>query len=165
MIVNPKQSFRHQAQPERSLKSRAVAYLSRREHSRAELAQKLSPFESDASVVEALLDQLAAQGWQSDERFVANTVNAKASRQGRALIEQSLRQKGVDKALIETLASTLGPTEVVRATEVWQRRFGLKPADPTSQGYAKQARFLMSRGFQPETVHKVLAKQRDQSLD
>jgi regulatory protein len=165
MSDNSQQPFSFKASPERSLKSRAVAYLSRREHSRAELLQKLSPFESDASVIEALLDQLASQGWQSDERFVANTVNAKASRQGRARIEQSLRQKGVDKALIETLALTLGPTEIVRATEVWQRRFASRPADPTPQGYAKQARFLMSRGFQPETVRKVLATQRDLNRD
>jgi regulatory protein len=163
MSADPQQPFKAKASPERSLKSRAVAYLSRREHSRAELAQKLSPHEPDASIINALLDQLTRQGWQSDERFVANTINAKSSRQGRALIEHALRQKGVDKALIESFSQTLASTEYPRACEVWQRRFGSKPADPTPQGYAKQARFLISRGFQAEIVRKVLTTQRNQS--
>jgi regulatory protein len=163
MSANPKQIIKTEASPERSLKSRAVAYLSRREHSRVELAQKLSPFESDPLKINVLLDLLAREGWQSDERFVNATVNAKSFRQGRALIEHSLRQKGVDKTLIEAMTQTLAPTEYDRACDVWQRRFGLKPFDPSPQGYAKQARFLISRGFQGEIVRKVLATLRNQS--
>jgi len=162
MSADP-QTFKAKASPERSLKSRAVAYLSRREHSRSELAKKLSPFEPDTLKIIALLEQLSREGWQSDARFVANTVNAKSSRQGRALIEQSLRQKGVGKALIETISQALASTEYTRAGEVWQRRFGLKPQDSSPENYSKQARFLMSRGFQAEIVRKVLATQRNQS--
>jgi regulatory protein len=162
MSVNPQQSFKTKASPERSLKSRAVAYLSRREHSRAELAQKLSLHEPDSVKINALLDQLTLQGWQSDERFATNTVNAKSSRQGRALIEHTLRKKGVDKELIENIAQILAPTEFARACEVWQRRFGFRPQDPSPQGYAKQARFLISRGFQADIVRKVLDTQRNQ---
>lgn len=163
MSSNPQQIIKAKASPERSLKSRAIAYLSRREHSRVELAQKLSPYEPDSSKINALLDQLAREGWQSDERFVTNTVNAKSLRQGRALIEHSLRQKGVDKTLIEAISQTLAPTEYARACDVWQRRFGLKPLDSSPQGYAKQARFLISRGFQAEIVRKVLTILRNQS--
>ncbi len=163
MSSDPQQIIEAKISPERSLKSRAIAYLSRREHSRVELAQKLSPYEPDPLKINALLDQLAREGWQSDERFVINTVNAKSLRQGRALIEHSLRQKGVDKTLIDAISQTLAPTEYARACDVWQRRFGLKPLDSSPQGYAKQARFLISRGFQAEIVRKVLSSLRNKS--
>ena len=39
-----------------SLKARALGYLSRREHSRAELRRKLAPHAESADEVEALLD-------------------------------------------------------------------------------------------------------------
>lgn len=159
------QVVKKQALPERSLKSRAVAYLSRREHSRAELIQKLSTHEPDTSKITTLLDQLSREGWQSDERFAASVVNAKSPRQGRALIAQSLRQKGVEKSLIETISQDLAQTEYSRACEVWVRRFGHKPPDFTPQAYAKQARFLVARGFSPELVRRVLAHQRSQPND
>ena len=47
------------SKPEPSLRSRAVAILARREHSRAELARKLAPHAESREEVEAVLDELA----------------------------------------------------------------------------------------------------------
>ena len=58
---------------------------------------------------------------------------------------QELRQHGVDDGQVAELRDQLRSTEHERALEVWRKRFGEKPADRAA--YAKQARFLASRGF------------------
>ncbi|MBB1597069.1 recombination regulator RecX [Achromobacter sp. UMC46] len=143
--------------PERkgpSLKMRAVGYLSRREHAREELARKLSAYAEDAAEVEAVLDALEKEGWLSTERFAQSLVHRRASRQGAARIVQELRQHGVDDNQVAELRDKLRATEYDRALEVWKKRFDAKPADRAA--YAKQARFLASRGFAHDVIRKIL---------
>ncbi|AUT47156.1 recombination regulator RecX [Achromobacter sp. AONIH1] len=143
--------------PERkgpSLKMRAVGYLSRREHARAELARKLAPHAEDPAEIEAVLDALEKEGWLSTERFAQSLVHRRASRQGAARIVQELRQHGVDDGQVAELRDQLRSTEHERALEVWRKRFGEKPADRAA--YAKQARFLASRGFAQDVIRRIL---------
>ncbi|PQZ71498.1 recombination regulator RecX [Achromobacter sp. MYb9] len=143
--------------PERkgpSLKMRAVGYLSRREHAREELARKLSAYADDAAEVEAVLDTLEKEGWLSTERFAQSLVHRRASRQGAARIVQELRQHGVDDVQVAELRDQLRATEYDRALEVWKKRFDAKPADGAA--YAKQARFLASRGFAHDVIRRIV---------
>ncbi|MDH2048815.1 recombination regulator RecX [Achromobacter marplatensis] len=143
--------------PERkgpSLKMRAVGYLSRREHAREELARKLSAYAEDAAEVEAVLDALEKEGWLSTERFAQSLVHRRASRQGAARIVQELRQHGVDANQVAELRDQLRATEYDRALEVWKKRFDAKPADRAA--YAKQARFLASRGFAHDVIRRIV---------
>lgn len=137
-----------------SLKARAVGYLSRREHSRAELARKLQPHAQDGEEIEAVLDALQKEGWQSNTRFAQSLVNRRAARQGTARIVQELRQSGVDDGDIAELRDKLRQTEHARALDVWRRRFDGKPQD--RQAYAKQARFLAGRGFAHDVIRRIL---------
>ena len=68
------------AQP--SLRARAMRFLARREHSRAELQRKLSAVAEEGDNVEALLDDLAKKGWLSDARFAEQIIRSKARRFG-----------------------------------------------------------------------------------
>jgi len=146
-----------EGKPERkgpSLKMRAVGYLSRREHAREELARKLAAYADDADEVEAVLDALEKEGWLSTERFAQSLVHRRASRQGAARIVQELRQHGVDDNQVAELRDQLRATEYDRALEVWKKRFDSKPADRAA--YAKQARFLASRGFAHDVIRRIL---------
>ena len=58
----------------------AVGLLARRDHSRAELLQKLTARGFDITAVEALLDRLAAQRLQSDARFAEIYVRMRSGR-------------------------------------------------------------------------------------
>lgn len=137
-----------------SLKMRAVGYLSRREHAREELVRKLSAYAEDAAEIEAVLDALEKEGWLSTERFAQSLVHRRASRQGAARIVQELRQHGVDDNQVAELRDQLRATEYDRALEVWKKRFDAKPADRAA--YAKQARFLASRGFAHDVIRRIL---------
>ncbi len=137
-----------------SLKMRAVGYLSRREHAREELARKLAPHAEDLAEVDAVLDALEKEGWLSTERFAQSLVHRRASRQGAARIVQELRQHGVDDTQVAELREQLRATEYDRALDVWKKRFDAKPADRAA--YAKQARFLASRGFAHDVIRRIL---------
>lgn len=140
--------------PGLSLKARAVGYLSRREHARNELARKLQAYSDDPDEINAVLDALEKEGWLSTERFAHSLVHRRAAKQGTARIVQELRQHGVDDLHVAQLRETLKETEFDRAREVWRKRFSEKPQDRA--GYAKQARFLASRGFAHDLIHKLL---------
>ncbi len=142
------------ARPGRSLKARALGYLSRREYSRSELARKLAPFAEDHDALNALIDTLEREGWLSDARFAESVVHRRASRMGANRIVGELRRHDVDDALIETVGAQLRETELSRAQAVWRKKYGALPQTPAER--AKQARFLVARGFSRATIVRIL---------
>jgi regulatory protein len=139
---------------ELSLKARALRYLARREHSRAELRAKLLPHVQDGEDVDVLLDDLERRDWLSDARTAELLVNSKRSRFGSQRIAHELRQKGIAEHLINEAIPRLKESELEAAREVWQKKFGALPQDAREK--ARQVRFLQARGFAPEVVFKVL---------
>lgn len=107
--------------------------------------------------VEAVLERLVELGMQSDRRYAEAHVHAHHGRHGRLRLAYDLKQAGLDSALIdEVLAQTLPDDERARAVAVWKRRFGAQR--PEGKAWAKQARFLLSRGFDAPTVSAALAQ-------
>ena len=139
-----------------SLKARAIGYLSRREYARDELARKLRPYAEDPAEIEAVLDALRREGWQSNERYAQSLVHRRAPLRGTARIAQELRQHGVDDAVVAEASARLKATEYERAQAVWAKRYGAKPADRND--YARQARFLAARGFSSDAIRRVLGE-------
>jgi len=142
------------SKPARSLKGRALGYLSRREYSRAELARKLAPYAGEGESVEPVLDALEQEGWLSDARFAESLVHRRASRVGTARIVGELKRHAVGDALVEEVGAQLRETEWARAQAVWRKKFGAVPQTPAER--AKQARFLATRGFSRATIVKLL---------
>lgn len=139
----------------------AVAQLARREHSRAELRNKLrrrlgSEIEPAdvAAQVEKILDELQAKGLLSDTRFAAVLTRSRAERFGAARIRYEMREHELPDDVVRPAIEALNATEESRAREVWKRRFGEPPADATER--ARQMRFLAARGFSIAVVLKVV---------
>jgi regulatory protein len=137
-----------------SLKGRALRLLAAREYSRLELATKLKKYEETEGELATALDELEAKGFISEARVVASTLHQKAPRFGAARILHNLKAKGVNSAIVAEAAASLKETELDRAYAVWQRKFDA-PSDSPNE-YAKQARFLATRGFSGEVVGRVL---------
>ncbi len=140
--------------PELSLRVRAMRYLARREHSRAELRAKLLPHVEAGEDVDAVLDELEKRNWLSDVRAAEQMVNIKRPRLGAQRIAHELRQKGIAENLIGDALPHLKETDPETAREVWQRKFGVLPQDQKEK--ARQVRFLQSRGFALDVIFKVL---------
>lgn len=138
--------------PELSLRQRALNALSRREHSRRELQHKLAAFAEEGDDIEGLLDDFQRRGWISDARFAEQVVHAKASRYGSLKIAHELREKGVDDALVAQAVAEVN--DLQNAKTAWLKKFGTLPGG--REAWAKQARFLQSRGFGFEVIKRVL---------
>jgi regulatory protein len=144
------------------LKSRALRLLTVREHSREELRRKLAGNAEDETIVEALLDRLGETGLLSDERFAEAYVRAKASRMGDMRLRRELAQRGVaDEVVSAALDSVLISDDLERARGVWEKKFGRLPEDRNE--WAKQARFMQSRGFSVDLIRKLLKESFDES--
>ena len=139
----------------RSLRHVAMDYLARREHTAAELRQKLKSRAQDADEIESVLQQLKDEKLQSDERFAESFVNQRyRSGVGPIKIRYELRQKGIDETLIDGFLEPLDGEwdELMRAQR--ERKFGNAiPGDYSAR--MKQARFLQNRGFSPEAVMRL----------
>lgn len=145
-----------------SLKARAVGFLSRREHSRLELERKLAPHADDATELKQVLDQLEHDNWLSNQRFAQTLVNRRAQSQGTARIIGELRQHGLTDEQIVELRNQLQGTELQRARQVWEKKFSHVPEN--AREYAKQFRFLASRGFSPDCLRRIIGDIDDTSL-
>lgn len=138
-----------------SLKGRALRLLSQREHSRKELEQKLKSHEETPGELAEALDFLAAKDFINEKRVVESVVNRRASKLGAARVRQELIAKGLPADDIAEAVEAMRSTELGRAMQVWRKRFGASPSDASER--AKQVRFLVSRGFAPEVVRRVVA--------
>jgi len=99
--------------PARSLKGRALGYLSRREYSRTELARKLKPFVEETDSLDTVLDALEAENWLSDSRFAESLIHRRSSRLGASRILGELKQHAVDQTLVEEAGAQLRETVYV----------------------------------------------------
>lgn len=140
-----------------SLVARGIDYLSRREHSRAELATKLKRFLDESQTyddIEDALNVLQEKGYLSDGRYAENRVRVRGSRYGNRRLVQELRMNGVDSDTISEAMQEAGD-ESARALAVWKRKFRELPQDPKERN--RQIRFLASRGFSFDIISRILS--------
>jgi len=136
-----------------ALKARALRLLARREHSRDELARKLSPHAESPEILAGLLRELESRKQLSNERFAEQRAHTLARKYGPARIRHDLKAKGVAEHLIER-ASAASELEAARA--ILQRKYRAPAA--TREERARRARFLQGRGFSAEVVHRLVLR-------
>lgn len=130
-----------------SPRNMAMNWLARREHSRAELRDKLAAREFEPEIIAATVAELAADGLVSDERFAESFVTARMRKgQGPVRIRAELRRRGISSELTQLHVDESGRDWAGLAREVRSRKFGdACPEDFKEK--ARQMRFLEYRGF------------------
>lgn len=103
-----------------------------------------------------MLEDLKARGWLSDTRFSEQIVHARQAKFGSAKIAHELREKGVADEIITDAIEPVKERELENAQVVWRKKFKLAPQN--QEEWAKQARFLQSRGFGFDVIKQVLQK-------
>ncbi|ART80925.1 regulatory protein RecX [Oceanisphaera avium] len=134
----------------------ALGLLSRRDHSRLELAQKLRLRQFDQALIEAALDKLVEQQWLCDARFARVQVRQHVfKRHGPMRIRMELKRKGVAEALIEQALEEEETDWFSLAKDCYQARF--RNSDISDiKDKAKRVRYLQSRGFNSDQVRYAL---------
>jgi len=131
-----------------------LEYLGKREYSYHELGQKLKSYAEETDDIAALLEDFKTRGWLSDKRFTDQLVHARASKFGSAKVANELREKGIADDLVRDAVEKVKENELENALEVWRKKF--KTPASNRDEWAKQARFLQSRGFGFDIIKKAL---------
>ena len=152
----------------KKLRNKALRLLTTREHSREELLRKLAQAKvsrsrdevrapkPDKDDIATLVDGLAAQGWQSDDRYAEAIVRRLTGQASRRFISEKLAQAGIKKDVAATALEVLEQDEMAVARALWARRFGGAPKDDKDR--QRQIRFLLSRGFHLGDAFKLVPR-------
>lgn len=130
-------------------------HLARREHSRAELEQKLAKKDFDSALINQVLNRLREESLQSDERFAEAYITSRARKGfGPLRMVLELGQKGLSESLIDNALADVDINWLDEITRVWQKRFnGQLPQDLKEK--AKQTQFLHYRGFDADLIKEL----------
>ena len=133
----------------------ALRLLTRREHSSAELAQKLFRKNFAPEGIQATLKKLHEENFLNENRFIENFIRYKMNRgYGPLRIQAELIEKGIDEETFKKILNPNDETWFEHAYHAWRKRFKNKmPTDLKSR--AQQMRFLQYRGFLQEHVRKI----------
>ena len=136
--------------------NKALDLVSRREHSRYELMQKLDKrYPNTTPIIEDVLDKLETNKILDDERFAEMYLNSRARKGfGPKKIEMELNSRKVNSLFISN-AMEAYETWLENAQKVLKKKFkDQKPVDYQSK--MKQKQFLFSRGFSAPIIDKLL---------
>lgn len=138
----------------------AVRLLARREHSRRQLAGKLSQRGHSADAVRAALARLAETGLQSDRRFAVAYVRETRDKFGDRRLRDELMRRGVGGDDIDAaIHAECKMPESERLAAVLDKKMSATPTATPLQLY----RFLSARGFSDSNIRRALALDRDAS--
>jgi regulatory protein len=140
----------------RTLRAQAIRLLARREYGRAELEARLVGGGADLTEVRSTLDDLAAQGLLSDQRFARAVVGQKAGHHSQRSIAAGLKAKGVAPDDIDDALREADLDDDAALRSLWERRFGQLPGNDREK--ARQVRYLQARGFSVSAILKLLRR-------
>lgn len=135
----------------------ALGLLTRREHSRYELQQKLLQRFPDASaVIQPVLARLEEEGYQSDGRFIEAYIRSRQNKgYGLQRLRQELRLRGLDNQLVDqAFAQMTGDDRQIDSLiQLWRKKFRQLPENPREK--ARQINFLRYRGFSTAEIESM----------
>ena len=138
--------------------SKAVALLARREHGVKELEGKLFAKQYPEQFISSAISELIESNLLSDDRFTEHYVRNRQNRGfGPQKIRIELRHKGVGDTLIDEYLMTSSRVWYEIAENEYNKKYrGQPPSDYNT--WAKQAKFLQSRGFTNDHIYHVLGE-------
>ncbi|MDP3705493.1 MAG: recombination regulator RecX [Legionellaceae bacterium] len=133
----------------------AVAMLARREHGAAELMQKLALKGYLVDEIQNVLTECQRLELQSDERFVESVCRARIRQgYGPERIRQELKNKHIDRELVDKVLMAESDNWVSYATDVWRKKYK-QHGEASYLDRQKQKQFLLYRGFSMPTISLV----------
>ena len=143
------------------IKENSFRYLSNRNHSKLELAQKLRKKKYRKELIDEIILELTEKDYLNDERFANEYFNAKLKRNiGPRKIKAGLYQKGVDREVIELVEVNNFDDQILfeNATKVALKKYNQLKVRQIDQIKIKQKlySFLISKGYSSDIINKVL---------
>jgi regulatory protein len=138
----------------------ALRFLSYRPRSEKEVRDKLKTKQVDPSIVEKIIAKLKEKKFIDDEEFARGWIEGRIRFKPRSvrLIAIELKQKGIEKEIIDKLLNTeeTSVSDLDSAKKLVEKKFKKFKALPKQEIYEKLGRFLASKGFNWDTIKKVI---------
>ncbi len=139
-----------------NLLATGVRLLAMREHSVKEITNKLKDKAITPDLLHAVVDELLAKKYLSDERFTESYVRSRRNRGfGPVKIKAELKVKGISNTLIQDYLEEGSALWIDIAEAQYRKKFGLTPVIDY-RDWTKRARFLQNKGFTGEQIQSTL---------
>jgi len=142
--------------PAETIKAMCLRLLARREHSHKELLTKLQLKGFSPEDCTPVIEQLAQQEWQSDERYAESYARHRLQQgYGPIAIKFELSRNGITDFNLDAVVSSLADSWQAHLQQVYLKKYrAIKPINASE--YAKRSRFLLHRGFPSSMVNHLL---------
>lgn len=139
----------------------AISVLSRSPKSEKELRLKIIQKGYALELVNVIIDKLKANKYIDDDdysdRFIHDKINI--SKYGKRKIKEALYNKGIDRSIIEEKLNLISTDdERDRAYTLGEKKLKNLSDVENAKKYVKVSNFLINKGFEYETVRKVVSK-------
>ena len=137
---------------------KAIDLLSRRDHSRHELSQKLLNKGHAPENIAPVLEELHRKAYINESRMAENYIHFRSARGfGPLRIQQELQARGIPPEIIAEQLNITDNAWLIGARKAFKKQFGSQIATDFKMK-AKQLRFLQYRGFTREQIGSVITE-------
>lgn len=140
----------------------AINIITRRDHAKAELSQKLSQRGFPLELIQPVIERCSDQGYLDDQRFAASFIRGKINKgHGLNRIRNEIRFKGVSEHHFNNALTELAPDWFEQAKLSYQKKF--RDSEITDyKDRQKRQRYLFQRGFDSEQVRYAMSTSTDE---
>lgn len=149
--------------------------LSEREFARKELHKKMANYQSDATIINQVLDKLEESGYLSDYRRAKSIYNQYQNKESFSKTKGRMSVKGVSREAIEQISDEIAQAndekkeqieaqglesvapDVEKSFHLLQDRFGIFDKEK----YDKMVRFLASKGYRYNDISRAIKLLKD----
>ncbi len=136
----------------------AMRALEQRMQTSRELRDRLRRKGFEPETIDAALERLTGYGYLNDERFAELWIENRLAHRprGRRMLEQELRQKGIDRQTVEETLGTMDIDDRAAALEVARKRIRSIESLPADEQRKKLTGMLARKGFDFGTIRATL---------
>lgn len=147
--------------------STALRALEQRIQSSRELRTRLMRKGFEAETIDAALARLSEYGYLNDELFAERWIENRLAHRprGKRLLEQELRQKGIERAIVDQTVASMEIDDRAAALELARKRLKSVQGLPLDQQRSKLTGLLARRGFDYSVIRATLEAVLEQPMD
>jgi regulatory protein len=145
----------------------AMRALDQRIQSTNELRTRLLRKEFEPATIDLALERLTEFGYLNDERFAELWIENRLAHRprGKRMLEQELRQKGIDREIVQETVSVMAIDDRTAALDLARKRFKSVQNLPPEEQKKKLTGILARRGFDYGTIRATLESVLEQEMD
>lgn len=136
----------------------AMRALEQRMQTGRELRTRLMRKGFQPETIDAAIEKLTSYGYLNDERFAELWIENRLAHRprGKRMLEQELRQKGIDRQIVDDTVSGMEIDDRAAALEVAQKRLKSVQSLPLDEQKKKLTGILARRGFDFGVIRSTL---------